>query len=346
VLEDVDVDAALAVFTETLVAGVDDVLRAVSDVAAETGKPVVVTHTGGEPRTPDDPGGDRRALPIFEFPEPAAAALGLAWRYAQIRSTPVPEPTRPRDVDTAGARALLAERLATHTEWLGPEDASRLLARYGIPLCPQRVVADLHGAVRAAGELGYPVAVKLAGAAVHKTDVGGVWLDVRDESELHEAFTAVHAAADRAQVLIQPMVAAGTELIIGAIQDRQFGPVVMVGAGGVLTDLVSDRHFRLAPIAPPGIDQMLGGLGISRLLDGYRGQPPVSRRALTDLLVRVSAFADDLPAVAELDLNPVICLGDELVVVDPKVRIAPVEQAPDPILRQLRPARGGANHAG
>jgi hypothetical protein len=208
-------------------------------------------------------------------------------------------------------------------------------------------VADLDGAVGAAGELGYPVAVKLAGAAVHKTDVGGVWLDVRDESKLHEAFTAVCAAgADRAEVLIQPMVAAGVELIIGAIQDRQFGPVVMVGAGGVLTDLVSDRRFRLAPIAPSDIDQMLGGLRISRLLDGYRGQPPVSRTALTDLLVRVSALADDLPAVAELDLNPVICRGDELVVVDPKVRIAPVEQAPDPILRQLRPARGGGNHAG
>ena len=347
VLDAADVDAALVVFTETLVAGVDDVLRAVSEVAAGTGKPVVVTHTGGEPRTLDVAGADRRALPIFEFPEPAAAALGLAWRYARIRSTPVPEPTRLRDIDAAGARALLAERLATHTEWLAPEDASRLLVRYRIPLCPQRVVADLDGAARAAAELGYPVAVKLAGGAVHKTDVGGVRLGVRNQRELRAAFTAVRAAgADRAKVLIQPMVTAGTELIIGAIQDRQFGPVVMVGAGGVLADLVSERRFRLAPIAPADVDQMLGGLRINRLLDGYRGQPPVSRTALTDLLVRVSALADDLPAVAELDLNPVICRGDELVVVDAKVRIAPAEQAPDPILRQLRPVPGRGNNAG
>ena len=90
---------------------------------------------------------------------------------------------------------------------------------------------------------------------------------------------------------------------------------------------------------------MLGGLRINRLLDGYRGQPPVSRTALTDLLVRVSTLADDLPAVAELDLNPVICRGDELLVVDAKVRIAPAQQAPDPILRQLKPAPGRGNNA-
>jgi len=162
-----------------------------------------------------------------------------------------------------------------------------------------------------------------------------VRLGIADEPALREAFAAMHSAGS-ADVLIQPMAPPGTELIAGAVQDAQFGPVVMLGAGGVLADMIADRQFRLAPLTAEDADAMIGGLRTSALLDGYRGRPVVSRQAVRTLLLRLAALADDIPEVAELDLNPVICLGDDLVVVDAKVRLAAAQPAPDPVLRQLR----------
>ena len=235
-------------------------------------------------------------------------------------------------MDAEGARDFIAGRLAAGGGWLGAEDVARLLIRYGVPMSPQRVVHDVDDALIAAAELGYPVAVKLAGGTVHKTDVGGVRLGIADERALREAFVAMPPG----DVLIQPMAPPGTELIAGAVQDPQFGPVVMLGAGGILADMIADRQFRLAPLTAQDADAMIGGLRTSALLDGYRGRPVVSRQAVRMLLLRLAALADDIPEVAELDLNPVICLGDDLVVVDAKVRLAAAQPAPDPVLRQLR----------
>jgi acyl-CoA synthetase (NDP forming) len=127
----------------------------------------------------------------------------------------------------------------------------------------------------------------------------------------------------------------GTEVIIGAVQHDQFGPAVMVGAGGVFADVLADRVFRLAPITSQEADHMLDELRMSKLLDGFRGTPPVSRERLTELLVRVAALADDLPEVAELDLNPVICRGVDLRIVDARIRLAPAAPRPDQTVRQL-----------
>jgi acyl-CoA synthetase (NDP forming) len=132
------------------------------------------------------------------------------------------------------------------------------------------------------------------------------------------------------------MAPEGIELIAGVLQDPQFGPLLMLGAGGVLADMIADRQFRLAPVTIQDADQMIAGMRTAPLLDGYRGRPVVSRAAVRELLLRLAALAEDLPEIAELDLNPVICSGDELVVVDAKVRIAPAPASVDPVLRQLR----------
>jgi acyl-CoA synthetase (NDP forming)/GNAT superfamily N-acetyltransferase len=331
-----EVDSVLTVFTETLVADVHAVMDTIATAAAASPKPVAATHVGGEPRSlPQAETGHR--VPVFVFPEPAAAALGRAWQYAQIRSRKPIEVATDSDVDVEGARSLVRELLADNAEWLGAEDSARLLIRYDIPLCPQRVVATADDAAAAAREFGYPVAVKLAGGTVHKSEVGGVRLGLQDESELRAAFTTVMAAAAGATgALIQPMIDSGVEMILGAVQDPQFGPVVMIGAGGVLADLLADRGFRLAPLAEDEAAELIDGLRMAPLLDGYRGRPMVSRAALSTLLARLSRLAEDLPEVAEIDLNPVICRGDEIVVVDAKVRLAPARPGPDPLLRQLR----------
>lgn len=132
------------------------------------------------------------------------------------------------------------------------------------------------------------------------------------------------------------MIASGTELIVGAVQDAQFGPLLMLGAGGVLADLIADRQFRLAPLSVEDADEMIAGLRCVPLLDGYRGRIPVSRAALHTLLVRLAVLVEELPEILEIDLNPVVCRGAELVVVDAKIRVGPTLLIPDPALRQLR----------
>jgi acyl-CoA synthetase (NDP forming)/RimJ/RimL family protein N-acetyltransferase len=324
-----EVDAILGVFTATAVADPAAILSQVAMVAAGSGKPLVATQVGTVP-------GSVQGVPVFAFPEPAAAALGYAYRYQRIRSAPMAEPARPDTVDPDSARSLVRDALAAGGEWLAPHDVAALLSHYRIPVCPYRIVSTPDAAAQAAAELGYPVVAKIARGAVHKTEAGGVRLDLRDDAAVRDAVAAVQATGAR-DVLLQPMVGPGVELIMGAVEDPQFGPLVMIGAGGVLADMIADRHMRLAPLTDADADDMIGLLRTAPLLDGHRGGPVVSRSAVRRLLVRLAALANELPEVAELDLNPVICRGgDELIVVDAKVRVAAAPTLPDPLLRQLR----------
>jgi acyl-CoA synthetase (NDP forming) len=241
----------------------------------------------------------------------------------------------PPGIDRAAARAIAATALEAGREWLTPDEVYRLLTAYGLPGCPQALVDDVDTAVRAAAQLGYPLAVKLGGAGLHKSDVGGVRLGIADESQLRAAVADLATLSD-GPILLQPMVRPGTELIVGSVHDPQCGPLVMLGAGGVLTDILGDRSFGLAPMAADQADELIDGLRSARLLDGYRGAPVVSRAAVRDILVRVGALVDDVPQIAELDLNPLVCRVDGITVVDARVRVAPAPVHPDPLVRQLR----------
>ena len=336
-LDAAEVDAVLPVLTDTAVTNSDEVMSGIAAAAAvaATDKPVVVTRVGGEQGSIPIVGSDRM-VPVFTFPEPAAAALGTAWRYSRLRSAPVTPVARPAGIDEDRARALIIRALTAGADWLAAGDVARLLTCYGLPVSPQRVVGDADSAVVAAAELGYPLAVKLAEGGVHKTDVGGVRLGVPDEAELRRVFAELAALCPgRPAVLVQPMTPAGTEVILGAVQDDQFGPTVMIGSGGILADVIADRAFRLAPLSVQDAEDMLAELRTAVLFDGYRGAPTVSRAALADLAVRIGALVDDLPEVAELDLNPVICHGENLLVVDARVRVAAAAPRPNPLLRNL-----------
>lgn len=335
-----EVDVVLGVFTETLVADPASILASISAATAGHTKLVVATQVGGAATVVAVPGSDL-GVPVFEFPERAAAAIGLAHRWALMAAAGPGPAIRPSAVDPAGARAMIHRRLSASVDWLAPDDIARILIRYGIALVPHRVVFDLGSAERGAAELGYPVAVKLASGGVHKSELGGVRLGVRNSDELRLAFEAIRQAAPAptSAVLIQPMAEPGVELIAGVLQDSHFGPVVMLGIGGVLADVIADRQFRLAPLSASGASSMISALRAQKILDGFRGGAAVSRPALADLLVRLAALAADLPEIAELDLNPVICRGDELVVVDARVRVCTPSELDDPVSRQLRRRR-------
>ncbi len=244
-------------------------------------------------------------VPSFSYPEAAARALGrAAERGDWLRRPPgtIPE----LDVDRAAAEAVVADALgAADDAWLDPAATRALLEAYGLPVVPERVAGSTDEAVAAARELGFPVVVKSAAAGAHKTESGGVALNLADEAE-------VRAAAERigSPVLVQPMIAGGAELLAGAVQDPVFGPLVAFGPGGVLAELIGQAQFRLAPLTDLDASDLVRGGKAGRLVAGFRGTPPADEEALVDLLLRLAKLADDFPEIAELDLNPVLALAD------------------------------------
>jgi acyl-CoA synthetase (NDP forming)/RimJ/RimL family protein N-acetyltransferase len=334
-----EVDAVLGIVTQTLVADNDELSAVFVRAAERSDKPVLLVQTGERDRSlPVDAD---RSLPVFGFPEPAAQALGLAWRYARIRQSL--DPLRPAETiewepDRAEARRLVTEwlgdeRLLAAGGWLPSDRTVALLERYGIPVCQHLLVHTEAEAMAAADQLGYPVVMKVTGV-VHKSDIDGVRLDIADVEQLSQAYRQL-ADLSSAGVLVQPMVAGDAEIILGGMQDPVFGPVVMVGAGGVFADLVADRRFLLAPTDIQRAGAAIAELRLARVLDGYRGRPPVSRQALARLVSRLGALVDDLPEVAEVDLNPVLGRGSTLMAVDAKVRLTSAAVRPDPAVREL-----------
>jgi acyl-CoA synthetase (NDP forming) len=200
--------------------------------------------------------------------------------------------------------------------WLTPAQARELLAAYGVPLVPQQLAGSAAEAVATARELGLPAVVKTAAPGVHKTETGGVALDLRDEEQ-------VRAAADRigCPVLVQPFVAGGVELLAGVVQDPVFGPLVAFGPGGVLAELIGDACFRIAPLTDVDAKELVRCGRGGTLVRGYRGAPPADEAALVDLVQRLARLAEELPEVTELDLNPVIAKPSGCLAVDARIRV-------------------------
>ena len=172
----------------------------------------------------------------------------------------------------------------------------------------------------AALELGFPLVVKTAAAGAHKTEAGGVALDLRDEEQVRTAVERIGAP-----VIVQAYVSGGAELLAGAVQDPVFGPLVAFGPGGVLAELIGAAAFRLAPLDDVDAEELVHEGKAGRLVEGFRGAPRADAVALVDLVLRLSALAEDFPEVAELDLNPVMALPDRCVAVDARVSVRAAE---------------------
>ena len=315
VLADPAFDAAIVLFVPTVGTDEEKVGAAISQAAATAeGKPVLCVFVSAKGAPP----GLRSAanVPSFAYPEAAARALGRAAERGEWLRQPagvVPE----LECDREEGRAVVREAVTAGGAWLDAEQTHRLLEAYGIPLVPERVAATTPEAVEAANELGYPVVLKTAAPGAHKTEQGGIALDLADEA-------AVLDAAERigAPLLVQPFVRGGAELLAGAVQDPVFGPLVAFGPGGVLAELIGEAQFRLAPLTDLDAEELVHSGKAGRLVAGFRGTPPADEGALVDLLLRLSLLVEELPEVVELDLNPVLALPDRCFAVDARVRVA------------------------
>ena len=257
-----------------------------------------------------------------------AAALGALVRRGSFAPT--------RAAASPRAAAAVRATLQRVRGGLSEYDAKEVLAGAGIALPPHRLVTDPAELDDAAAALGFPLALKIQSPDIsHKTEVGGVSLGIRDKVALRQGYDAMLAELRHRRpearlqgVLLQPMAQPGIEVIVGTIRDRDFGPLVMIGAGGVMTELFKDVAYRLAPVDAAGARRMLGELRIARLLAGFRGAPAADTDALAALVAQLSAFAAahrDL--VQEVELNPVIVhrAGEGCTIVDALLSLAPAD---------------------
>jgi acyl-CoA synthetase (NDP forming) len=307
--------AVRAVFAEPAIAGAvvvnvgldfPEMGDAVVAAARATGKPAVA-FAADAPRITEilRAGG----VPVLPSPERAVRAWRALW---QARPA---SPRRP--VHRAPPSDELIQLLRAADGPLSYADGRALLEMYGVRFCRERTAASAEAAVAAASAIGYPVVMKAdVEGLTHKTEAGGVVLDVRDAAAVRAAWAALAARTRASRVVVQEQVGPGVELLLGARRDESFGPLVVLGTGGVLTEVVQDASVRLAPVPDDEAAAMLQEGARPRLLAGPRGLPPVERAALIALVQALGDLIASEERVLEIDINPVIAAGTGLVAVD------------------------------
>jgi acetyl coenzyme A synthetase (ADP forming)-like protein len=316
-LADSHVAAAVVLFVPAVSATAEEVAAAVERTAraASADKPTLAVIMSSE-GIPEALRGSK-SVAAFAYPESAARALGRVAQRADWLRRPQGSIPRVEGVDRGSAQAIVERVLAAGDDvWLEPTDARALLEAYGVAVVAERTAPTSDEAVKAAAELGYPVVVKTAAPGAHKTELGGIALDLADEA-------AVRAAVERIglPVIVQPMVTSGAELLAGVVQDPVFGPLVAFGPGGVHAELIGEATFRIAPLTDLDAEELVTSGKAGRLVAGYRGAPPADTTALTDLVLRLARLGEELPAVAELDLNPVLARPEGCIAVDARIRL-------------------------
>jgi len=273
-------------------------------------------------------------IPSYAFPEAAGAVLGKIAAYAEWRKQPEGLIPDFDDLDLAGARAVCDKALANHgAGWLSAEETRQVLTAVRLPVPPGGVAATAEEAIELARRIGFPVAVKLASRQiVHKTEAGGVCLDLADASAVRHAFEKIRDVLTRTSqldamegVLVQPMLSGGVEVMAGVTQDPLFGPLIAFGLGGIYVEILADVCFRVTPLTDRDAAEMVRTIRGYRLLQGYRGHPPADVEAIENLLLRLSRLVEEIPEIQEVDLNPVFALppGQGCRIADARVRMEP-----------------------
>jgi acetate---CoA ligase (ADP-forming) len=342
---DPNVDAVLVIYVPPVVTRPLDIAQAIvrgatqaAHAAAAAGrppKPVLSCFMGSH----GVPEGLRSLheghVPSYAFPESAAIALSRAVRYGQWLAAPEGQAVQFADTHperaTAALNAARARAAGETTLWLSPGEVSELLGAYGIATPKSRTASSAEECAEAARQIGFPVVIKLVSETItHKSDVGGVILDVRNEREAREAFESIARQLDQANrrsemsgVLVQPMLRDGIEAIVGVTHDPSFGPLMMFGLGGVHVELLKDVVFRLHPLTDRDAHEMIREVRGFPLLEGYRGAPAADIAALEQTLLRVSQLLEVHPDIVEMDLNPVQVRtqGNGCMVLDARVAL-------------------------
>ncbi|HEU4930049.1 MAG TPA: acetate--CoA ligase family protein [Candidatus Krumholzibacteria bacterium] len=331
-LADDAVDLAIAIFVPPLMIEPLEVIRRITSVARGRAKPVYVVLMAEETYYERIPREVPDAVPIFRFPEDAVKVAEHTNRYRLWRERPAGT-VRTYDADADRARRIIdAQRLAGGG-YLAPDETRAVLRAYGFPVVQQAVVALDEDLARAAQSIPFPLVLKVVGQKiVHKSDVGGVMLDIGDVHELLAARDTMLASLRKAGVLqhatgllVQEMVrdGDGKEVILGVAQDPKFGPLLMFGMGGRYVEILRDVAFRVLPVTDIDAHEMVRSIRSFPLLEGVRGEGPVDIPFLEEMILRLAQLVDEVAGIEELDMNPVIVAPSRsgCKVVDARIRI-------------------------
>jgi acetyltransferase len=309
-----NVDGILAMLVPLAALDIESMAEAVVALADRTPKPVLACFMGEARMEAGIKLLMAHGVPNYSFPERAALAFRAMAKYRRIRARPNPE-FATFDVDQAATRVVLDKVRAEGRVTVGDAEARRILQAYGLRI-PKSEVADTpERAVEIASQIGYPVVLKIASPDIlHKTDVGGVKVGLRNAEDVRDAFELMVYRAQRylpeaelwgcqVQKMAPP---GGLEVLVGMNRDPQFGPLVTFGLGGIHVEALKDVTFRIAPFSSQEAEAMLNEIRARALLDGVRGQPPADKAAVVDALLRVGQLVQDFPEIVELDINPLV----------------------------------------
>jgi acetyl coenzyme A synthetase (ADP forming)-like protein len=326
-LADPGVDLVVTIFVPPVTQDPVAVARAIFEASRGAEKPVLGCFMARDAVLDEIKRLESAWFPLYVYPEDAVRAAYDLVRVRELRDDDLGRPVR-FEVDRDRVEAILARALDAGGGWLPAEDAFAVLEAYGVPHARTRSATDAAEAVAAAREIGGPVAVKLDGEAfLHKSDVGGVVLDVRGDEAVRAAVARLSEAARRAapgaprRFAVQRMVPRGTELVAGARVDPVFGPILLVGLGGVYVEVLRDVQSALVPLTPVLARRMLSRLRAYPILLGARGGEPADVDAVVDVLLRLSQLCEDHPAVAECEMNPVVARPDGVTAADVRLRV-------------------------
>jgi acetyl coenzyme A synthetase (ADP forming)-like protein len=342
-LADVETDALIVIYapvdskqSAATVAAICDGIAGARRAGA-TQKPILACVMADPERPqPLDAGGER--IPAYAFPENAARTLSKVAAYAAWRTQPPGLLWGFDDIHAEEARAICRGAVEKRGEdWLTGVELRRVLEAFGLQPTVSAVAHTADDAAALGAVMGFPVVAKIVSHRVlHKSDRGGVCLNLQNEAAVRRAFDNIVTRAEEAGVLealdgvlIQPMIVGGVETMIGVAADRLFGPLIAFGLGGIHVELLGDVRFRIAPLTDRDADELLHEIRGFPLLDGYRGQPAADVPALREILLRVSRLADEVPEILELDLNPVIALpaGRGCRIVDARIKVGPIPRS-------------------
>jgi acyl-CoA synthetase (NDP forming) len=331
-LDSDEVDAVIVIYIPAAPTGTPETAAAIRDASiSNAGQKTLLTVFMRSEGPPDELHSDDYRVPAYRFPESAARALARAAAYGEWLDKPVGTIPEFADLKVAQARSAIQRFLADVGDeggWLEPDDVSQVLNAFGLSLPKSGVAASADEAVEIAAGFGAPVVLKVVSeSALHKSDIGGVALNLSTEGEIRDGYERVTSVVDDADgVLVQEYVAGGHEVIVGMTEDPSFGPLILFGLGGIFVELIGDASFRIHPITDREASEMIREVKAAKLLDGYRGEPAGDIPALEEAILRVSALIEALPEIVEMDLNPVKVLepGAGIRAVDARIKVRTV----------------------
>lgn len=339
-------DGLLVILTPQAMTDPTETAEQVKSYAQTTGKPVLASWMGGSDVEAGEAILNRASIPTFGYPDTAARMFDYMWRYSYNLVGLYETPVLAEDWGVGAPHRAVADEMIRQARdkkrtILTEYESKLLLASYGIPTVETRIALNEDEAVGAANEIGYPVVAKLYSETItHKTDVGGVQLNLQDADAVKKAFRSIRdsvaakaSAQDFLGVTVQPMIKLdGYELIVGSSVDAQFGPVLLFGLGGQLVEVFKDRSLALPPLNTTLARRMMEQTRIFQALKGVRGRKPADLAALEQLMVRFSQLVIEQTWIKEIDINPLLASSEQLVALDARIGLhdsgTTVEQLP------------------